>query len=912
MKIFGKEIKEHLYIPSLTNDTEKRRTYPLARNLFAARLPSLIDFTSLEENEVLPELRKNLLVKKEDFALSFQDHALRLMAACIGERKSCSVDDYELLLKECKIIFGDQALEPLFQARLHSVLLHKYSYKVRRDEVIQDFKHYLERNYEEIKLSHNTLSKLHSAIYSLSLQGIREQYGLASGFFEEVDLVFLEYQIERRKHKLFSEKLYSKVSAIKEIAENTSSKVFMKLQAEKKEQNLANKDFNSYSLLPIEKEKVEILGSCNDFALAFREIELLEKIQKFQELLLPQAFRIVVLGEGKRGKTSLINALLGKNILPTRSIVPETGTVLEISYRAQNKDLSAYNIEWIDSTELNSLQKTIEKEQDNILLKEKYSKLKEILESPSLFDILQNIKIKDIEELQKYSSADSIYSSIIKKISIELDDETLPKNVHFVDTPAINSSDLFSHYRTKEECLKADCLLVVLDSRQPDTSTVLNLLKDIAKEGRVVKIIGVLSHPHKSKEENILAKKRAIETLQEGIREVEGIELVEVFVFNPNEFAQKIEKSKKLLSTANFFSQDEEIEQGNFLQCLIDIIEKNRNYSLPKERIESLYGELVATIEENKNKAYKLNAQKIPSKEHIALLSSHAINLENATEEYAKNARVLIMSALVEVEQWRMNTEKFIDHLEEDINMRLSNEMHKYTNELGDDFAKPSAWEDFDKEIAPKLAEKIYEEFTENKNASLKIWEEKIENFSEEAGKLSMDCFSVIESSKKEMEKVFTIHSSLDHALVQANSHMKKIALLLSGATGGILASNGIANMLAFGTSFAILANTIVFPAISLAIGAYAINKLGDPIKRKKSFLARKEEEIQKYSANLAKELNRQANDIQEELLNLYSKAVLKALLPALEIMAYEAINMRLYIEFIERQEKLCLDKDTE
>ncbi len=908
MKIFGKDIKEHLLESPISLNIHKdegRRTYPLARNLFAKIAPSIIDFTK-EDELILPIIKENLLCKKYDEELYFQDHALNLMAACIGERSSCSIHDYELVLAECKNIFGEQALEPLFQANIHSALLANYSGEYKRYEVIKKFKLFLERNYDSIKIPTSSLTKLYTALYNLSLQDTRKQYAIASPFFEEIELVFLEYQVEKKRHKIFTNSLQNKVSSIKEIAESTSSKVFAKIQANAKENSLANIDLNS-SKLPINKDKVQNLKRYENFALAFREMQVLEKIQKFRELLVPQAFRIVVLGEGKRGKTSLINALLGKNILPTRAIIPETGTVLDLSYAKESSTNSPYTIEWINEQELEKLQNIIDKEEDNLLLKDKYKQLKEILNNEALFDILQSLKIKDIEELRKYSSADSIYSSIIKKISIKIDDDSVPKNVHFVDTPAINASDAFLHYLTKEECLKADCLVVVLDSRQPDTYNILNLLKEITKEGRVVKIVGILSHPLETKDENALAKERAIQTLQEGIREVNGIELIDVFSFNPHKLAEKIGKSKKLLSTT-LFAKDEDIEESNFIQSLINIIENNRNYTLSEERLESSYKELSAIMQKSEAESIENNLQKLPSKEHISLLDKHLTNLEDATEKYANHARTLILSALHDIEEWRRNTELFIDHLEAGINLSLSNEMRAYADTLGNDFAKQSLWDDFDKEIAPRLAEKAYDEFLENKNTSLKMWEEKIETFSAEVGKLSMDCFNAMENSSKGIEKLFTTHSNIDHVLVQANSHIKKIALLLSGAGGGILASNGLANMLAFGTSFAILANTIVLPAISLAIGVYALNKLGDPVKRKKALLERKEEEIHKYSKKLADELNRQANEIQEELLLLYSKAIKNSLSPALEMMAYEAINMRLYLEFIKNQEKLCLE----
>jgi GTPase SAR1 family protein len=66
----------------------------------------------------------------------------------------------------------------------------------------------------------------------------------------------------------------------------------------------------------------EELLRCIDYAVAIEGIsgcpceELREKIQN-------NVFNLIVLGQFKRGKTSLINALLGAEILPT-AVVPLT------------------------------------------------------------------------------------------------------------------------------------------------------------------------------------------------------------------------------------------------------------------------------------------------------------------------------------------------------------------------------------------------------------------------------------------------------------------------------------------------------------------------------------------------------------------------------------------------------------
>ncbi|MBQ8743668.1 MAG: dynamin family protein, partial [Mailhella sp.] len=67
-------------------------------------------------------------------------------------------------------------------------------------------------------------------------------------------------------------------------------------------------------------------------------------LEDLRHLMMEQPFTLVVVGEGKRGKSSLINALLGRAISPVRESVPETAAVARFrwgrSFRASVRFLS--------------------------------------------------------------------------------------------------------------------------------------------------------------------------------------------------------------------------------------------------------------------------------------------------------------------------------------------------------------------------------------------------------------------------------------------------------------------------------------------------------------------------------------------------------------------------------------------
>ena len=60
--------------------------------------------------------------------------------------------------------------------------------------------------------------------------------------------------------------------------------------------------------------------------------KILQKLQEEQALIRSRKFRVAVVGEFRRGKTTFINALLGKEILSGGRSLPTTATLNRITY----------------------------------------------------------------------------------------------------------------------------------------------------------------------------------------------------------------------------------------------------------------------------------------------------------------------------------------------------------------------------------------------------------------------------------------------------------------------------------------------------------------------------------------------------------------------------------------------------
>ncbi len=909
---FKKKLKEN--ISDLSGEevsTESRQLTPLL-----ALLPSVIKASMNKDMPILPRL-KDILTYEDTH--SFTDLALALLACAIAERKHMTIQDYEDMLVYCTEIFGDDALDTRFQTKLHATLLRDYSTHEKRLVCIENFRTFLIENKSDLNLASPMLNALYKALYELTLQPQRKKYNLSSRFFDEAELLFMEHKIQKKKEKLFSLPFVKK----SDEEENPSFFSFSKFPsllpqvAKNKALNVENLPFinkifdkKGYPLsgqMQNDFKHEEELKELENLALSHRNTLLLEQIKAFRSLLLPQDFRIVVLGEGKRGKSSIINALLATKLLPTKAISPETGTLIEL-YNAKE---TSYDIEWLDKHELEELEKILYTEKSNILLKKKFENLKKLLNDKELLSTLSTIKLSRAEELADFISADGLYTSLIKKVRIGLNSESLPKGVLLVDTPAINASDPFYHLLTKDECIKADCLVFVLDSKKPDSYSEMQLLRELAKTSRAIKIIGVLTHPSTDANEVAEAKKRALDTLKEGIKSidnVEGIEIIDVFSFNPKATLENHQKNPTLIKPVINPVQKIKFEEDYiaFVDAVTQTIQVNAHSEKFVKRLEATYTHLVDFAQSNKEDNVNLYKSQFPANQHANLLKNHADNLARATEEYADHARALILSAMTDLEIWRVNSERAIIMLKERIFSNISNEMRDYVEELGDNFAKEDEWVEFDEEISSLIARELIDDFTEEQKADLQIWEEKFQLFANNLEKLSMQCFAEIQKSSTRLEVLCQTDSKLDHILVQTSKHMSRLSLFFSGAGAGLLATSGMVNLLAIGSAaFAFVTNPVAVPSLLLlGATAYAVRAFANPSKRKALFIEKKEAKIQDFAEIIAKELFDQLDKIQEELMHSYSQAVHKSLAPALEIMASEAVNLHLYLDVIEKQKK--------
>lgn len=175
----------------------------------------------------------------------------------------------------------------------------------------------------------------------------------------------------------------------------------------------------------------------------------LERKEKELKKYIEAPFNVMIVGDFKRGKTSFINALLGKSLLPS-DIAPETVTVNTVSYGKENT---------VEIHLENDTKKTIS---------------------------IQELKRELLEPLV------AKLPTKLKFISITDNNEIL-KSISFIDTPGLNDAvDSFDEI-VVDYLANADAVIYVVSANFPMSLDEQNFLSNIIIPASLAKVIVIVN-----------------------------------------------------------------------------------------------------------------------------------------------------------------------------------------------------------------------------------------------------------------------------------------------------------------------------------------------------------------------------------------------------------------------------------
>jgi len=192
-----------------------------------------------------------------------------------------------------------------------------------------------------------------------------------------------------------------------------------------------------------------ILQACNALP---RIVAWQENIRNLDKKLETMHFQVAVVGEFKRGKTSFINALLRKAILPA-DVAPTTATINRITYG----DMPASYIQWNDGRPM------------------------EKVEIDRLSDYITKLTESSAAQANKIKEAVVRYPCRFCEHSVDL-----------IDTPGMNDDDDMNSV-TIRGLSDIDLAIVTLEPDSPVSNTEAHFIAKLVENDQICQIIFVLS-----------------------------------------------------------------------------------------------------------------------------------------------------------------------------------------------------------------------------------------------------------------------------------------------------------------------------------------------------------------------------------------------------------------------------------
>lgn len=217
--------------------------------------------------------------------------------------------------------------------------------------------------------------------------------------------------------------------------------------------------------------------------------ELKKELKETSNYLDNQKFSIGITGVMNAGKSTMLNALMGKEILGS-AVVPETANLTVVKHNIQeNAKVYFWNTnEWqkIENSakELESMKEFVE--ETNLIFKDN---LKDFIKDVSRCDEIE------VEELSSYTSAAASGKkcNLVKYVELGSNLKFLSDGIEIVDTPGLDDPVIQREEITKEYLAKCDMMLHLMNVSQSATLKDVEFIIDALLYQNVTKLLVVIT-----------------------------------------------------------------------------------------------------------------------------------------------------------------------------------------------------------------------------------------------------------------------------------------------------------------------------------------------------------------------------------------------------------------------------------
>lgn len=840
---------------------------------------------------------------------SFNDRILLLLAAVARSDGLLTYRAYQLVQDAARAIFGEHALHAEVQAKLHHALLHP---PADASELARSMAHEAEAR----DVSAAFIDALLASLTSISAHSERMDE-TARSLVREIDLAFRASRLERDKAQGFGIDVGQSLTRLRRLAERALPERLSPAHL-LPERLLPTSLFSGFRDREKERGDAALLPETSAFnagmeaaaasleriAWTLDDSGLLEELHAFKKTLRAQPFKIVVVGERKRGKSSLVNAIIGRELSPVRESAPETATVLEFRH-APAPD---YSVRFLDSAQFARLEEYLAGEEGNLLLARKVRAIRDGVATGAFTPGKWLSGLSCLDELEDYVSLNGRFSGFVARVSVGLPLKSLHAGVALVDTPGLNDTDRFHDYLAYEESLEADCVLFVMDARDPGSRSELELLRRLARSGRAVRLVGVLTNIDKLNDAASLDRSReqARTFLREACRSSEHVRLAGLAAINAREAVKERCGEEGGADSG---------EMAPLLQLLRDVMERDSGKLDYRRKTAAAWARLVRVTQERIADHMEAYRASLPGTDFLAMLDAHARQLNEAALLSLAQARQVVEATGKELDAWDRETANALARFRENLVLRLMDAVNRKVTELGHDFARDDAWRNFDASEARLIARQAVDAFLDDQREALRNWEDKLRLFSADMETFSRDCLAKLSASvaglpDEEADKASArsdgsgLSNTAAHFLVQSHRHMKHVALFTAGlATGRASTFASVTLLVTAGNILALAAANPAAAAIFAAVAGTAglIYHLGREDKRKAALLEKKRRDIEAYAARVTDILAAELGTARTSLGKAYAFEVRRGFAPALESLFQQAAHVRLFLDVMQQ-----------
>lgn len=289
---------------------------------------------------------------------------------------------------------------------------------------------------------------------------------------------------------ILNDELFTKLSSLFDYKDLQTSSEISDLELRKIEER-AKSSFKDL--------KVEIENIIDDLKDLITNEELEKEINSTKDYINNQKFSIGITGVMSAGKSTMLNALMGREILGS-AVVPETANLTIVKHNpTENAKVFYWNEkEWqkIENSakELVSMKEFVKETQDTFR-----DELKNYIKPTSRFDEV------DINDLASYTSADNSGKkcNLVKYVELGSNLKFLSDGIEIVDTPGLDDPVIQREEITKEYISKCDMMLHLMNVAQSATLKDVEFIIDAVLYQNISKLLVVITRADTVSKKNL-------------------------------------------------------------------------------------------------------------------------------------------------------------------------------------------------------------------------------------------------------------------------------------------------------------------------------------------------------------------------------------------------------------------------